>query len=109
MNFTLSGLWGSMGLFARLIVIALGAMSVVSLVITAERLLFFRKSRGDSIKYALSMEKLLGEGRLTEAAAVKAGITGGYLGRVMEAGLLAFVRAEGAAAEYVVESVGRAL
>jgi biopolymer transport protein ExbB/biopolymer transport protein TolQ len=100
-----------MGLFARLIVVALGIMSVVSLLVTAERILFFRKQRADSIRYATMMERLLGEGRLLEAAQLSAGAgpTGGYLGRVIQAGLHAFTRAQGARGEYIVESVGRAL
>jgi biopolymer transport protein ExbB/biopolymer transport protein TolQ len=98
-----------MGLFARLVVIALGTMSVVSLVITAERLLFFRKSRADSIRYARATEQMFAQGRLYEAAQLAAGATGGYLGRVMEAGLRAFTRSHGASREYVLETVGRAL
>lgn len=100
-----------MGLFARLIVVALGIMSVVSLLVTAERLLFFRKQRLDSVRYASTLERMLAEGRLTEAAQTSAniGVGGGYLGRVIDAGLRAFARAQGARGEYVVESVGRAL
>jgi biopolymer transport protein TolQ len=109
MQFTMTGLWAHMGLFARLIVIVLGLMSLVSLLITVERALHFKKSKADSIRHALSIEKLLADGKLEEAASRRAGAEGGYLGRVLEAGLTAYVRAQGAAAEYVVESVGRAL
>lgn len=109
MQFTLTGLWQHMGLLARLIVIALAAMSLVSLVITAERLLFFRKSKADSIRYAQATESMLAQGRLYEAAQTQAGVLGGYLGRVMEAGLRAFTRSHGASREYVLETVGRAL
>jgi biopolymer transport protein ExbB/biopolymer transport protein TolQ len=98
-----------MGLVARLIVIALGTMSLVSLGLTGERVLFFRKSRADSMQYANSVERLLAEGRLYEVAQLRAGSTGGYLGRVIEAGLRVFVRSHGAGREYVLESVGRAL
>ena len=109
MSFTITGLWHSMGLFARLIVIVLGMMSCASLIITAERILFFRKSKADSIRVAQSMEGLLAQGRLEEAAAMKSGDKAGYLGRVVEAGLRAFARAKGAHHEYILESVGRAL
>jgi biopolymer transport protein ExbB/biopolymer transport protein TolQ len=98
-----------MGLLARLIVIALGTMSLVSLGLTAERVLFFRKSRADSMQYANTVERLLAEGRLFEVAQLRAGTTGGYLGRVIEAGLRVFARSHGAGREYVLESVGRAL
>lgn len=109
MQFTLGDLWHHMGLFARLIVIALGLMSLASLGVTVERILFFMKSKGDSMRYAASVEKLLANGQLKEVAAKKAGDSGGYLGRVVDAGVKAFTRAEGAHGEYVVESVGRAL
>ena len=109
MDLTVSGMWHSMGLMARLIVITLFLMSAISLVITAERLLFFRKAKADSIRFALSMERMLTEGRLFEAAQLHAGKDGGYLGRTMESGLKAFTRTFGASREYVLETVGRAL
>ena len=109
MQFTLGALWAHMGLFARMIVIVLGLMSIVSLGVTVERILFFLKSKKDSMTYAASVEKMFAEGRLKEIAAKRAGDTGGYLGRVVDAGMKAFVRAEGAHGEYIVESVGRAL
>jgi biopolymer transport protein ExbB/biopolymer transport protein TolQ len=109
MDLTVSGMWHSMGLMARLIVITLFLMSATSLVITAERLLFFRKTKQDSIRFAMSMERMLAEGRLFEAAQQPAGKDGGYLGRTMESGLKAFTRTFGASREYVLETVGRAL
>ncbi len=109
MDLSASGMWHSMGLMARLIVIALFVMSVLSLVITAERVMFFRKSKADSIRFATLAERFLAEGRLHEAAQQHAGKEGGYLGRVMEGGLKAFVRSYGSSREFVLETVGRAL
>ncbi len=109
MQFTLGALWAHMGLFARLIVIVLGLMSIVSLGVTVERILFFLKSKSDSMAYAASVERMFAEGRLKELASKRVGDAGGYLGRVVDAGLKAFTRAEGANGEYIVESVGRAL
>jgi biopolymer transport protein TolQ len=109
MQFTLTGLWAHMGLFARLIVLVLAVMSLASLGVTAERLLFFFKSKGDSVRYAQSLEKMLASSRLQEAATKSSSEVSGYLGRVIDAGLRAFTRAEGARGEFVVESVGRAL
>ena len=65
---------------------------------TAERILYFRKSKADSIRFAISMERMLAEGRLFEAAQQHAGKDGGYLGRTMESGLKAFVRTTARAA-----------
>lgn len=109
MDLTVSGMWHSMGLMARLIVITLFIMSATSLVITAERVLFFRKAKADSIRFATALEGALSQGRLFEAAQQKAGAQGGYLGRVIESGLKGFVRSYGSSREYVLETVGRAL
>ena len=109
MQFTLGDLWHHMGLFARLIVVVLGLMSLASLGVAVERTLFFIKSKGDSMKYAASVEKMLAEGRFKDVAAKRVGDSGGYLGRVVDAGVKAYARAEGAHGEYIVESVGRAL
>ena len=109
MDLTVGGMWHSMGLMAKLIVITLFVMSLLSLVITAERVLFFRKSKADSVRFATMTERMLTEGRLFEAAQHNAGKDAGYLGRVIESGLKAFVRSYGSSREYVLETVSRAL
>jgi biopolymer transport protein ExbB/TolQ len=109
MQFTLTGLWAHMGLFARGIVIVLAIMSVASLLVTFERIFAFWKAKSDSARYAIKLGELLNQGKIVEAAQLKAGVDGGYLGRVIDAGLKAFMKARGASQEYVIESVGRAL
>ena len=52
-----------MGLFARLVVITLGIMSVTSLVVMVERMVVFRKSRRDSRNFAEKMGAILRQGR----------------------------------------------
>ena len=54
-NFTLAGIWASTGLFARCIIFALAIMSVASLVVMAERIIVFRKTRKDSRNFAAKM------------------------------------------------------
>ena len=80
-----------MGLFARLVVIAMALMSLASVLITIERVIAFQKSMGQSIAFAARMATLFAKGQLEDAAA-KATITSdsGYLGRVISAGLKAF-------------------
>jgi len=109
MHFTLTELWAHMGLFARLIVFVLGAMSVLSLLMTAERTLYFRRSKRDSIRYAEATEQLFAKGDITEAAKTPAGDEGGYIGRTLAAGLRAFVRGDDIGHELLLESVGRAM
>ncbi|AKT41032.1 MotA/TolQ/ExbB proton channel family protein [Chondromyces crocatus] len=91
MQFTLVELWGHMGLFARLVVICLGIMSVASLIVFGERLLVSLKSKGASRDFAVRVGPLLAKGDLEAAASsVKPKSELGYLGRVINAGLVAY-------------------
>jgi biopolymer transport protein ExbB/TolQ len=110
MHFTLTGLWASMGLFARLVVGVMFIMSIASLYVTIERLIVFAKSKGESLRYAQRMAKVLANGDLDQAAESPAGKNIGHLGRVIEAGLAAY-RSVGRGADHdlVYESVARAL
>jgi biopolymer transport protein ExbB/TolQ len=108
MQFTLTELWGHMGLFARLIVIYMGIMSVASLVVMAERMVVFSKSRGESRNFAEKMGSILAKGDLNAAANTNMGKNVGHLGRVIGAGLMAY-RLSPSNREVAVESVARAL
>lgn len=112
-QFTLSALWGHMGPFARMVVYVLGAMSLASLVVMAERAVTFLRSSLDSRRYAALLATALetrgpagvaGAGLAAPAAA-------GHLGRVLGAGLRAWAstRAAGASDDLTLESVARAL
>ncbi|SET64208.1 biopolymer transport protein ExbB/biopolymer transport protein TolQ [Myxococcus fulvus] len=109
MNFTLMGLWGHMGPFARFIVIAMGVMSVVSLLILVERALVFRAARRNSRKYASELATLLANGDFDTAAHVKLGPDVGYLGRTIRAGLTAYRTASDDDRNEIMESVARNL
>lgn len=109
MQFTLVELWGHMGLFARLVVIVLGIMSVASLVVLAERLVVFRKSRRDSRTFAEKMGAILAKGDLNTAASTNMGKNIGHLGRVIGAGLMAYRLSPAGDRDVAVESVARAL
>jgi len=108
MHFTLADLWAHMGLFARIIVIVMGFMSVSSLIVAAERIVVFMKSNGDSKSFAQKMGGILAKGDLSTAASTKLGKNVGHLGRVIGAGLTAY-RTAGGNRDVVVESVARAL
>jgi biopolymer transport protein TolQ len=109
MQFTLADLWAHMGLFARLIVLALAVMSIASLFVTGERLFAFRKAKKASIEFAGRMAGLLQQGGIDAAAAAEAGPDPGYLGRVLDSGLQAYRIAPKGDTELVFESVSRAL
>ncbi len=107
MDFSLGHLWASMGLFAKLIVIVMGFMSVASLLVMFERIVTFSKSRSESVDFAGKMGKLLASNDLA-AAASTALPKKGHLGRVITAGLVAFKIAP-KDKDAAVESVARAL
>src|SRR5713226_8311178 len=109
MQFTLVDLWHHMGLFARLMVFVLAVMSVASLVIAAERVVTFNKSKSESKSFAQKMAAILAKGELQAAAEAKVGKNIGHLGRVIGAGLTAYRIATVGSPENAVESVARAL
>jgi biopolymer transport protein ExbB/TolQ len=106
MQFTLSALWANMGLFARLVVVVMGVMSLASLFVMGERIMFFLKNAGDSRSYAARLAPMMSN--LTAAAAADLGGNVGYLGRVIGAGLKAY-RTAPKESEAAVDSVARAL
>src|SRR2546423_765027 len=68
MDFSLVGMWKSMGLPARLVVITLAIMSVYSLSVMAERLFSFSRAKDQSRKYAEKLRDLLPGHQMIEAA-----------------------------------------
>jgi biopolymer transport protein TolQ len=109
MQFTLTDLWHHMGLFARLIVAVLGVMSVASLVVMAERLIVFNRSRSESRHFAEKMANTLAKNDLMTVAGTKIGDKVGHLGRVIGAGLNALRLSTDKDKDLQVESVARAL
>jgi biopolymer transport protein ExbB/biopolymer transport protein TolQ len=110
MQFTFGDLWQHMGLFARLVVGVMAAMSVASLYVMGERLWFYFRMTQDSRAFAARVAKLIqGEGGLSAAADanLERGAVG-YLGRVIGAGLAAFKTAP-KNPDLATESVARAL
>ena len=98
-----------MGLFARLIVAVLGVMSIASLVVMAERLIVFNKSRSESRNFAEKMAVTLQKNDLMTVASAKVGDKVGHLGRVIGAGLGALRASTDKDKDLQVESVARAL
>jgi biopolymer transport protein TolQ len=109
MQFTLTDLWHHMGLFARLIVAVLGVMSIASLVVMAERLIVFNRSRSESRNFAEKMANTLAKNDLMTVAGTKVGDKVGHLGRVIGAGLNALRLSTDKDKDLQVESVARAL
>lgn len=108
MDFSLSHLWASMGLFAKLIVITMGFMSVASLLVTFERIVVYLRSGSESVAFAARMGKIFESGGVAAAAAEALQKNAGHLGRTINAGLVAFKTAP-ADKDVAIESVARAL
>ncbi len=108
MDFSLQAIWEHTGLFARFIIFTLGFMSIASLVVMAERMVVFRKTRSDSRNFAAKMGAILAKGDLTTAANTNLGKDVGHLGRVINSGLTAY-RISPSNKDVAVESVARAL
>lgn len=109
MQFTLTDLWAHMGLFARLIVVVLAMMSVSSVLITGERILFFRKSKDQSRVFASKVGPALEKGDIATAGKGDATKDIGYLGRVLRAGLSSFTSAEYRDRDVIFDVVARAM
>jgi biopolymer transport protein TolQ len=106
MDFSLSEIWAQTGLFAKAIVISMLLMSLVSLVITCERVDVFIRSKNASKRYAEKMVKALGSGDLESAPQTD---DVGHVGRVIEAGLTAYKTCPVEDEDFTVETVARAL
>lgn len=98
-----------MGLFARMIVIVLGIMSITSLVVVGERLVVALQSAGQSRNFAAKLAGILTKDDIDVAADTKFGKDIGYLGRVIGAGLSAYKGTRAADKDLCFESVARAL
>lgn len=107
MDFSIGHLWGSMGLFARMVVIVLAIMSVLSLLVAGERVIFFSKIKRDSMKFAANAANLFSGGNLDQPIAQDG--QPGDLGRTIQAGLAAYRSVDKTEQDLAFESVARAL
>jgi biopolymer transport protein ExbB/TolQ len=99
-----------MGFFAKLILILLVLMSAVSLFFIGERGIAFYKAKTESNRWAAELAQTLGQSDLEGAARKLEGQERiGYLGRVIKAGLQAFVLRSREDEDVALESVARAL
>ncbi|HEY0879992.1 MAG TPA: MotA/TolQ/ExbB proton channel family protein [Archangium sp.] len=109
MDFSPEHLWQSMGLFAKLIVIVMLLLSLASRVVVFERIAVFSRSGSDSLAFARSMAKVLGEGDANAALNADLPKQAGHLGRTITAGLAAWKTMREADHSLKLETVARAL
>jgi biopolymer transport protein TolQ len=109
MNFSLTELWSSVGLFAKSIVVTMLIMWLVSVFITCERAVVFARSKRASMRYARGVGESLKSGQQLRNAPPADTKYIGYLGRVIEAGLTAFRTSSSRDEHFIAETVARAL
>jgi biopolymer transport protein ExbB len=119
MEFTLTGLWNSMGPIPKAVVVVLVLMSMFAFAISIERLLAFRRGRRQSLGYIGAIQALVAApGRLREAAGLEARWRGSPVARVIGAGISEYARSmtklgprgtDPAHIELVVDGVGRSM
>src|SRR5256886_4039076 len=85
MDFSLVGMWKSMGLPARLVVITLAIMSVYSLSVMAERRFSFSRAKDQSRKYAEKLRELLPRHQMIEDPQMATTMRYGHIRRVLGA------------------------
>jgi biopolymer transport protein ExbB len=91
-DFSLLGMWKSMGIPARLVVIVLAIMSIYSLSVMAERLFSFARAKEQSRRYAEKLRDLLPGHQLVEAASVANTLKYGHIPRVLGSGIAEYNR-----------------
>jgi biopolymer transport protein ExbB/TolQ len=119
MNFTMLELWNKMGPVPKGVVIILLLMSMISLAISVERVLAFRRGRVQSMGYIGALQPLVSApGRLREAVGLDGRWRGSPVARVIATGINEYVRGldqlgqrvtDPARLELVVDSVSRSM
>jgi biopolymer transport protein ExbB/TolQ len=89
-QFSLLGLWVSMGLVAKGVVVVLAIMSIYSLGLMIERWLTFNKAKKESLKFATQATQLLKQNKLKDVIAVSKNYKKSHLAKVVSAGLYEF-------------------
>lgn len=89
-QFSLLGLWMSMGLVAKGVVVVLAIMSIYSLGLMIERWLTFNKAKKESLKFATQATQLLKQNKLKDVIAVSKNYKKSHLAKVVSAGLYEF-------------------
>jgi len=91
MEFGLVGLWTSMGMIAKLVVIILVILSIYSLTLSGERWWRYRQAKTQSLQFALLTTQYLKQDRPQDAIAASKKFKQSHLAKVVAAGLLEFM------------------
>jgi biopolymer transport protein ExbB/TolQ len=90
MDMSITGLWQSMGILAKIIFILLAFLSIYSLGVSIERWWNFKKAKQQSVRFALEVGQLLKQEKLKEAIDLAKKYKNSHVAKVVSAGLLEF-------------------
>ena len=93
MEFTLVQMWANMGVVAKLVVFVLAIMSIITVAVTIERLLVYRRAETQSRAFAIAVKDLLAKKQFSDATDVAAQFPGSHIAPVIRAGLSEFLLA----------------
>jgi len=94
MDFTLVQMWAQMGVIAKTVVIILAVMSIVTLAVTVDRVLTFRRAGVQSRKFAILLKDLFAKKAYQEAKEQAACFPGSHIAPVIRSGLTEFLDAQ---------------
>jgi biopolymer transport protein ExbB/biopolymer transport protein TolQ len=113
MELNISHLWGQMTGVAKAVVFIMILMSIWSLYVSVERVIFYRKAKKESLVFAKQVTQLLSQDRVQDAIDASRKHKNSHLARVTRAGLIEFQHVDskpGAlSGEDVVEAARRAI
>ncbi len=112
MDMTLTQMFESITPIAMAVVLSLVALSIVTLYIVIERILFFRKARKESLQFARQATLLLSKDKMQEALDMSRKLYSSHLARVTRAGLIEFMldqQTSPLSGQEVVEAARRAI
>ncbi|HET6584314.1 MAG TPA: MotA/TolQ/ExbB proton channel family protein, partial [Nannocystaceae bacterium] len=105
-DFSLTGMWAQMSIFAKAVLIGLIVMFVVALAIMIERLRAYSKAKRQSINYIMLLRTYLQERKMQEAVAAAQNHPDSPVAKVVGAGLREYLEGLEALREEGPDDVG---
>jgi biopolymer transport protein ExbB len=105
-DFSISGMWGEMGLFAKLVIIILALQFVISTTLSIERTMLYSKAKKQSINYIMLLRNFLNERKLEDAVAAAQQHSASPIAKVVAAGMSEYIRGLEALEEEGPDDVG---
>lgn len=109
MDLSISGLWASMGLLAKGVVIVMLVMSLLSIWVFIDRLMLYMSAKKQSLAFIGKVGPLLKQNKLDDCVRLAEVNKNSHIAKVFKAAILEFRAAEAGAAYDVIESSKRAV